>query len=517
MNKYIKTGFFLATLTLGLIACDRDALDVNPEDQLSTATFWKTESDALAGLAACYSTLKLGESDWSMIPSGLRFPTGMDALSDDGYAQYDGGAANTISFSGPTPNTGGFVYNFYFYDYRAIAIFNNFLANIGKVTMDEATRKVYIAEVKFLRAYHYFELANLYGNIILVKEPATDSYKEPQTKSSRDEVLAFVNEDLDAAVSDLPDKAYTDGHVVKGTAQAMKARVLLYQKKYAEAAALAKTVTSGGKFSLAPSYSSLFAKPGQNNNPEILFSVRQSSPNSYPMYGVDLAQGSWLSAQPTQDLVNEYEAKDGLPTSSSPLYDPAKPYENRDPRLRMTVFVPGDGPAQGWNQYNSGSPTFVPFAGSNTTGFAAKKYLDLTKTNPQYGTISDQDYVLIRYAEVLLNYAEAENEANGPANAYAAVNQVRARVGMPALTAGLTQAQMRDKIRHETRVEFGLEGLRYYNLRRWGIAAQKLNNFVIVPGNTNLKNKIYQPTFDYWPIPQTDIDRNPALVQNTGY
>jgi hypothetical protein len=106
----------------------------------------------------------------------------------------------------------------------------------------------------------------------------------------------------------------------------------------------------------------------------------------------------------------------------------------------------------------------------------------------------------MRYAEVLLNYAEAENEANGPANAYAAINQVRARVGMPALPTGLTQAQMRDRIRHERRVELALEGFRYFDLRRWGTAVQELNGFEIVPGNTNLKKKIYKTTFDYWPI-----------------
>lgn len=510
MKKGILS-IFLAALTLS--SCIKDALEVNPLDQLSSASFWKTESDVQSALTACYSFFKRG-GNW--YGTTLQFPAGWDALSDDGYTQYDYGSANSISFSGPTPTSSGYVSDAYTVDYQAIAAINYFMANIGKVTLPDASKKKYLAEANFLRAFYYFQLATLYGNVILIKEPAIDTFKEPRAKSTKDEVLAFVNEELDKAITDLPDVAYADGHAVKGSAQALKARVLLYQKKYPEAAAMAKNIIDGGKYKLWANYKELFYKPGQNNNTEIIFSIKNLPPNSYPDPGVDLFQGSWQAVQPTKNLIDEYEAKDGQPIGSSPVYDPAKPYDNRDPRLRMSFFVPGDGAAEGWNKYN-GKASFNPFVDANTTGFAVKKMLDPSRSDPQYSTQSDQDYVLMRYAEVLLNYAEAENEANGPANAYAAVNQIRTRAGMPALPTGLTKDQMRERIRHERRVELAMEGLRYYDLRRWGIALQKLNGFKIVPGNNNLKDKYYEARFDIWPLPQTDIDRNSGLKQNDGY
>lgn len=506
------TGILLAFIT----SCKKDVLDQNSQGQLSSDLFWQTESDANSGLAACYAFLKSG-GDW--YGTTVYYPAGWDALSDDAYTQYDYGSANSTSFNGPTPNSGGYVRGVYTVNYRAIAALNIFFANIDRPVMDETNRAKLKAEAHFLRAFYYFQLASLYGNVILVDKPLTDSYKEPRAKSTKADVLKFVNAELDQAITGLPDVAYTDGHVVKGTAQSLKAKVLLYDKKYTEAAAAAKQIIDGGKFSLSSSYKGLFYKPDQTNNPEVMFSVMNLPPNSYPDPGVDLFGGVWQSTQPTQNLVSEYDCSDGLPTTSSPLYDATKPYDNRDPRLRMSIYVPGDGAAQGWNLYD-GKTSFVPFSGVNTTGFNLKKGLDPAVSNPSYSTQSKQDYVLMRYAEVLLNYAEAVNEASGPtAEVYTAINAVRNRadVKMPPLATGLSQSDMREKIRHERRVEFALEGQRYYDLRRWGIAVQKINGFAIVPGNNNLNKKIYRANYDLWPLPQFDIDTNPALVQNPGY
>jgi starch-binding outer membrane protein, SusD/RagB family len=140
--------------------------------------------------------------------------------------------------------------------------------------------------------------------------------------------------------------------------------------------------------------------------------------------------------------------------------------------------------------------------------------------NPDYGALEDNDFVLLRFADIKRMYAEAQNEALGPdATVYQQVNEVRARpsVNMPELPAGLTQEQMRARIRHERRVEFAMEGLRYFDLRRWGIAAQKLNGFVPNPLAPDIKTK-YEEKYDFWPIPQTETDRNaPVLIQNPGY
>jgi len=193
-------------------------------------------------------------------------------------------------------------------------------------------------------------------------------------------------------------------------------------------------------------------------------------------------------------------------------------YEANDPRKTMTFFFPGDGVAQGWPYPGTvGTPGVAEWV----TGFyPLKKFIDPTVKNPVPGLLDDQDYVLLRYADVKLMYAEAQNEAVGPdGSVYQQVNDVRARPGvnMPALPAGLSQTDMRARIRHERRVELALEGLRYFDLRRWGIAKQRLNGFVQNPTQPTLTT-IYKDNYEFWPIPQQEIDINkPALVQNDGY
>jgi hypothetical protein len=202
----------------------------------------------------------------------------------------------------------------------------------------------------------------------------------------------------------------------------------------------------------------------------------------------------------TQDLINEYEPG--------------------DPRKTMTFFFPGDTEAQGW-PFTGDLAVATPGKDSWIEGYyAVKKWLTPGIVNPDYGTLDDNDFVLLRYADVKLMYAEAQNEAVGPdASVYQQINEVRARptVNMPPLPAGLSQDEMRERIRHERRVEFALEGLRYHDLRRWGIATEKLNGFVPNPLFPTIKTK-YDDKYQFWPIPQTEIDRNqPDLEQNPGY
>jgi len=202
---------------------------------------------------------------------------------------------------------------------------------------------------------------------------------------------------------------------------------------------------------------------------------------------------------------------DGKPASASPLYNPANPYENRDPRLKQTMFVPG-------STYNGG----VALNDLTTyTGFAFKKYTeydeDTNVTPTGYPTTTGLNVILLRYADILLMYAEAQNEASGPdTNVYDAINQVRSRpsVMMPDVPAGLSQSEMREVIRQERRAELALEGIRYSDIRRWGIA-ENLMDGINDPGGT----RMFTAPRDYlWPIPgkQFDLPDN-TLTQNPGY
>lgn len=515
MKKHIKFLIpSLLTSCLLLSSCD-NLLDVSPTDKLSTTIFWTSESDADLALTGLYNFLYASGGGYATSQYQV---FAWDTFSDDAYGQYNYGGGNSALSSGITPQSGDYVLNYYTNNYKAIAGINTFLANVDKVLTGEKLAQ-YQGEAYFLRAFNYFWLAQLYGNVIITTEdPFSLDFKSTRAKSDKAEVLKLIEEDLGKAIASLPDNAYKDGHATKTTAQGYLVRVLLYQKKYAEAAALAKTIIEGSKYTLLSNYAGNFYKPDQNNSNEIMFSVKYLQPNLvHQDVAVAVSLQRWKGEQGTQDLINEYEATDGKPITSSAVYDASKPFENRDPRMRQTFFFAGDTKEQGW-PFTGDLSVATPGKDSWTVGYyPVKKWLDPAQVNPDYGAIDDGDFVLLRYADILLMHAEAENEANGPAAAIASVNQVRERAGMPALTAGMSQTDLRTAIRHERRVEFAMEGLRYFDLRRWGIALEKLNGFVQNPLAPTIKAK-YEAKYEYWPIPQTEIDRNaPDLIQNPGY
>ena len=490
-TKYIAQLFLAAVLCLA--SCKK--LDLTPTSQLSTTIFWKTPADADLALAGLYNTLYANNGTVDQ-----NAPYWWDCFSDNAYSQHALGGSQTTLISGLTPTSGNYQLLYYQNAYVAIAATNSFLVNVGKVLSgNQLTR--YKGEAFFLRGFNYFWLAQLYGNVpIVTVDPMTISYTSKMAKSTRTQVLQQAENDFDSAIAYLPDTTYSTGHAVKASAEGFQIRLYLFEQRWAEAAAMAQTIISGGLFSLNPNYPSNFYKPDQKTSPEIMFSVEYQAPAVPHPYSLNvlLIGPGWKDCQGTQDMINEYEPG--------------------DPRKTMTFFFPGDGTAQGWPYPGTvGTPGVAEWV----VGFyPSKKGVDPTVINPVPGLLDDQDYVLLRYADIELMYAEAQNEVVGPdASVYQQVNNVRARPGvnMSPLPAGLSQDSMRARIWHERRVELSLEGLRYYDLRRWGIAMQKLNGFVQNPVTPTVTT-MYQSNYEYWPIPQTEIDLNaPLLIQNDGY
>ena len=493
-----KKNLYIALAALIALASSCKKLDVTPPANLSTTVFWKSPSDADLALTGLYNTLYA--SPGNLDQYGMLW---FDNFSDNSYSQNNLNNSQNALISGLTPTLGGFQSSTYQNAYIAIAATNSFLANVGKVLSGDKLKQ-YRGEALFLRGFNYFLLAELYGNVpIVTEDPFTLDYKSTRAKSPRADVLKQVESDLDSAIAYLPDSTYlkNGGHVVKAAAEGYKVRMLLFEQRWAEAAALAQTIISSNLFSLNPNYSTNFYKPGQTSSPEIMFSVQYQAPAAAHPFALTiyLIAPGWVDLQGTTDLANEYEAN--------------------DPRKNMTLFSPGDGPAQGWPFTTPAVGT--PGLGNWTVGFfPTKKWIDPKLTNPTSGLKDDQDYVLLRYADIKLMYAEAQNEAAGPdASVVQQVNEVRARAStsLPHLSTTLSQDDMRQAIRHERRVELALEGLRYFDLRRWGIAKQKLNGFMQNPNVPTMKT-VYKDAFDYWPIPQTEIDRNQGvLIQNDGY
>lgn len=304
--------------------------------------------------------------------------------------------------------------------------------------------------------------------------------------------------DFDEAIAALPDKPYSDsqmsGYFTPGAMKAFKARLMLAEayddngnadaSKMGEIVALLEGIQG---YDLADRMRDNFISAQQLASPEIMFSVRYLAPNT--THSMDLYYGAWTTCGVTRDLVNAFECTDGLKWGESTLtatvnesllatgalsdannaereklFSDANGVHIRDRRLYETVCHSGlaDFSIDG----QEGDP--VTITNQMQTGFGMMKLLQPTTEMPSYSTVSDADVVILRYAEVLMMIAEAENEVNGPTQkVYNAVNRIRVRSGQPELPTGLTKEQMRERIRNEWRVEFVFEGHRYFQLKRW--------------------------------------------------
>lgn len=505
--KTIRKNIFIL-LALAVLAGCEGFLDKNPTDQLSSSLFWKSKSDFDNAMTAIYGTIQNG-----MFSVGA---PNLDVLTDNGYGQHNYWGSREIVQGNITPTSGGYVSDIYGASYQAIArinIFLNQLENYVGTDISAEEKSIYIGEAKFFRAFYYFELYKAYGSVPVVTAPLSME-EQFQEKQPADQVWAQVTNDLSDAIGSLPDEVFGNGggHAVKSSAEALLLRALMYNAydengnaktaAMQEAKGLAQSIMESG-YDLADEYVSVFRDGSQEGNEEIIFSIKFLAPDNYT--SMDQWYGDWFVISPLQSFVDDYEYIDGLPYGESPLTDTENPFNNRDSRLEKTVFK-----------------DFVDWGGGNThhpsnaapTSFGLKKFLTPGLTPYGYATRSQQDWVLLRYADVILLYAEIENELSGPIpSVYDAVNQVRSRVDMPDLPVGLSQAEMRERIRHERRIELAFEGLRLYDLKRWRIAGEVLNNVT-----DGIVGYHYEEKFFNWPIPQSEIDKsNGVLEQNPDY
>nr|WP_294905817.1 RagB/SusD family nutrient uptake outer membrane protein [uncultured Lacibacter sp.] len=516
-SNYKLSYTLLLALLLSLGACKKNLLDRAPLDSVSTQIFWASETDVQSALAGVYSRLQQNFLGYERVY--------LDGLSDNAYLDANTNQPNMLLMTtgGISPTLGGALPNMYSTPYRAISSCNFFLDNVDKAPVAEAKKNQYKAEVRFIRALCYFDLVQSFGGVPLYKNYPKTLDEVKVAKSTKEQVYAFIEEDLDFAITNLPDEKY-NGRAVRGSAQGIKARVLLTQQKWAAAATLLQTIINGaaGKFGLANNYAALFRTAGQANaavNIEIMFSTQYlavSNPQrtSPGAAGMDIELGWYSLMQPYKDLVDDYEMTDGKSITESPLYNAATPYANRDPRLDLTIKLPGEV----WRNPNTNATWSGSYAPATT--FITEKYVDLTRApfTTTTATATDQDYIHLRYADILLMYAEAKNEATGPdASVYAAIDQVRGRTGiaMPATDQAKynTKEKLRDYIRHERRIEFALEGQRYNDLKRWNIAHIKLPT-LSTPANVPLK---FDAKNYVLPFSQGELDNNPNLRQNDGY
>ena len=481
--KYTSILFLGTTLA----SCS-DFLDKDPLTNANSTGFLKTEADANKLLIGCYAKLK--EPILSNGPAQSGNYLYWESLSDNCFNTSNYESFDVVMRGDHSPSTAGIVSKTWTIGFQGIADCNYFLDNIEGANIIAATKNKMKGEALFLRAYYYNELTQLYGDLPLRTTSANlneDFFKQPRLPKA--DIVNQILADLDLAISYLPHTAYTNGRVVKGSAIALKTRVLLNNQKFPEAADAAWSLIGdvSNPFELHDNYSGIFFGE-QVNNKEIMFSVQFLAPNDY--HSLDQIIGNRMSVFPTQDLLNAYETG--------------------DPRRKMTIFETGDpwayNPA-GFQQAGSFSEGVIPFS-----GMAFKKWVNTALNNATGATLSDQHIVKIRYADLLLMYAEAmfESGQGGDARALKALNDVRSREGvnMPD-RAALT----RENIRQERRVELAFEGLRYNDLIRWGIAETVIPQ--IAHNSVGAKRK-FKSYFFPIPIGQMDIMKD-YWQQNPGW
>lgn len=533
--------YLVSALLMGTTVSCSDFLQKDPPSSPSQSIFWQKKSDFDSALAGTFSIMYEWPGEMSQI-----IPC-FDNLTDNSICQHNEdtyGRSQTIALGDLVPNTTGYVSYMYSHCYTGIARAHLVMENLALYEgsdMTEADKNFIMAQCKALRGYFYSWLYLCYKEVPLVTSSLTmENMYQP--KSTRPEIYAQIMKDFDEAIAALPDKPYSDsqmsGYFSPGALKAFKARLMLNDaydengkaipEKMKEIVPLLEEIQG---YSLADRMRDNFISEKQLASPEIMFSVRYLAPNI--THSMDLYYGSWTTCGVTRDLVDEFECTDGLKWGESPLTQEVdetllstnsmaddaynereKLFQNRDPRLRETVTHSGYAtfPDEGYEDKER-----LKLTDQQQTGFGMMKYLQPTTVMPSYSTISDADVIILRYAEVLLMIAEAENEVNGPTQkVYDAVNAVRTRSEMPPLPDNLSQDEMRERIRHEWRVEFVFEGQRYFQLKRWKLMEELVDGAVDPALPTYIK--VFKPAFYYWPIPQTEIDKaGGVLVQDPNY
>jgi starch-binding outer membrane protein, SusD/RagB family len=522
MKKIIILIFTVVLFT----NCKKDFLSRSSLTELAEDNFWKNSADAQVGINGIYDVLQ----------DRLIYGGGLNEFNGIGLPLYDtftDNAFNSYRFEGPASYiegnldpSGRIFSNFWAANYRGIARSNSAIENISKMTstqINDANKAFLIAQARFLRALFYFNVAVYFEDAPLITETQLlENAYVP--KNNQQEILTQVVEDLTAASEVLPVTVSADltGYATKGAALGLLARVHLFSKNYAAAAAAAKGVMDLGFYNLTTPYGTIFTEAGENTR-EIVFSVRFQEAAGFATgstFGATFTGQPKVNSQPLANLVNEYYNTAGQPVSFPTTTPSATQKANRDPRLALTIWFRGDVFATN----NAGANvTFGVNSPSNFTTYGQRKYAH-TRTSP-LGTntagAQSQDFYILRYADILLMRAEAliESDPTNP-EIYTLINQVRARVTMPSIEAAegpnRTQAQLRDILRHERRVELAFEGLRFFDLKRWGqveAAYARMRADNITSYNPNYRG-LRSETF---PIPLSELDANKNLVQHPAW
>lgn len=521
-----KLIFFISILIIGLNSCVEQFFDFFPEDKITTANFPENEEDIKLLLNGVYAHLR----ENSIYNEGLF-----------GYGILDGATPNAFNWGNTTitkigngqlsSGDGGTLTHRWTRCYGIIQRANFFLQSLEEIELDANVKDTYTGEAHFLRGLAYSLLVESYGGVPLIANLISAQDARTISRSSAEDTWAQAISDYNIAIEKLSINPPEVGRATKGAALGLKMRALLYQNKYEEVLTVIDQLDSLEKYSLFPSYEGLFKLENENNE-EVIFDVQylrgENSQGSYLDQYCGTGTGSHTRGTryvPTEDLVNAYEKNDGSPGSYfDEEHDLDNPYDGWDPRLKFTVVVPG--------AYYLGFrfPNYIyPGGAFNHPGnrlkhLSTRKYrIEPIEDLPAAGQ-SDLNYIVIRYADVILSKAEALIETGGSVSeAISLINRIRTErndVKISPLPLGLSRDEARLKLRNERRVEFALEGLYWSDIKRWKLGEDIYPNEVRDHNGDIIDIKFpdgYLEHYDLLPIPDGELSLNENLTQNPGW
>ncbi|WP_295365188.1 RagB/SusD family nutrient uptake outer membrane protein [uncultured Prevotella sp.] len=488
----------------------------------------------------------------------------LDAATDDAIHVYESSAIQRIVNG--TWSANYTVDDKFAYYYNAIHDANYYLTTLSGLTFDTwengddyqdwmQNYDNYQYQVRFLRAYFYFELVRRYQNVPLITKPLSQTEANQIEPSSAQEVLKFIINECTEIAPKLPIKSTSiaqaeNGRATRAMAMALKSRAALYaasplyntngdNAKWTEAAkASHDIIASAGELGLGlDTYANLFKSKNYNSKEVILCRPTGTSKTfeqaNYPM-GVT---GGNTTTCPTENLASAFEMKDGRAFDWNDPTMKANPYKDRDPRFYLTIVHNGMlWPAKKAVDISEGGANGLPLTNATTTGYYLRKYVDNSISFEAGSTTAatHHNWILFRYAEVLLNYAEAMIHVNGNCDfkdatytmsAREALNAVRKRAGMPEVAA-CSQDEFLTRVKHERRVEMAFEGQRFWDLRRWknldetkNIYAVRITHHdgVLSYEKTLLSERSVSDKLYFYPIANVELFKNKKLVQNSGW
>ncbi|QZT38554.1 RagB/SusD family nutrient uptake outer membrane protein [Halosquirtibacter xylanolyticus] len=525
-------------ITSCLLGCE-SIIDKRPLDRIDANSVWKEQNTAEAAIFNIYSRISTGFFDTNN--GGYIFST--CNVSDESRSKSGWIGSNKVIVPGNMEATRNPM-DVWKVRYESIRDCNIAVESLKTSPIEENLRNRLNAEARFVRAWLYFDLTRRYGGVPLITVPQQLNDGIEALKVSREtyeNCIDFITKELKESAELLPNSVANEewGRATKQACDALNGRVLMYAQRWSEAANYSKKVIDSDQFKLYDDYNALFQTNGRTE--ESIFDKLFLEPDrthSWDYYNIPYGFTPDFGSQtnPVQEMVDSYEMVNGKaitdPTSG---YDPQNPYKDRDPRFNATILYNG-APFKGKliETYTGGAQGLLKNGLCTVTGYYIRKFIEESKGAPSKGT-STVSWKELRYGEVLLNYAEAQNEAAGPDNSvYSAINQIRNRAGMPDITAGLDKDAMREVIRHERKIELAFENHRYWDLIRWGKAKEVLNDkqfhgmqitknddgsftydasFIVTRGGT----QVFNDRQYLFPIPQSEINKNSNLTQNPGY